>query len=140
MPRAKWASKLGHMQMDQFQSIAEAALASLPEQFRNAIENVVICVEEEPDGDILASVQAASPDELLGLYQGWPLPERGISYSGHLPDTIHLYRKPILQYCDETGEQPDHCVRHVLIHEIGHYFGFSDEEMEAIDAEADEGG
>ncbi len=119
--------------MDHFQSLAERALSSLPEKFRNAMDNVVICIEEEADADTLAAMQAESPDSLLGLYQGWPLPERGISYAGHLPDTIHLYCRPILHYCDETGESPEHCIRHVLIHEIGHYFGFSDQEMEAIE-------
>jgi len=121
--------------MDQFHFLAEKAMASLPEKFRDAIENVVICIEEEPDTDTLEAMRAESSNELLGLYQGWPLPERGISYAGHLPDTIHLYRKPILAFCDETGELPEHCVRHVLIHEIGHYFGFSDEEMEAIECQ-----
>jgi len=126
------------MRMDQFQALAESALASLPGQFTDCIENVVICVEEEADMATLADMGMASPEELLGLYQGWPLPERGISYSGHLPDTIHLYRKPILSFCDETGEDIGYCIRHVLIHEIGHYFGFSDEEMEAIERRAEE--
>jgi len=124
--------------MEQFQAMAEAALASLPHQFRNAIENVVICVEDEADEETLIEMEMSSPDELLGLYRGWPLPERGVSYSGHLPDTIHLYRKPILDYCGDTGEEIDHCIRHVLIHEIGHYFGFSDAEMEAIEQQAEE--
>lgn len=119
--------------MDQFQHLAEKAMASLPEKFRDAMDNVVVCVEEEPDADTLAEMRTESSNSLLGLYQGWPLPDRGISYAGHLPDTIHLYRKPILNYCNETGELPEHCIQHVLIHEIGHYFGFSDREMEAID-------
>jgi predicted Zn-dependent protease with MMP-like domain len=125
------------MQMDQFQLLAEKAMASLPEKFRDAMENVVICVEEEANAETLAAMQAESPHSLLGLYQGWPLPERGISYAGDLPDMIHLYRKPILNFCDEVGEVPEHCVRHVLIHEIGHYFGFSDQEMEAIEEEVE---
>ena len=113
-------------------------MASLPVQFASAIENVVICVEEEADPVTLTEMNAASSNELLGLYEGWPLPERGVSYSGHLPDTIHLYRKAILSFCDETGERPEDCVRHVLIHEIGHYFGFSDEEMSAIETQDEE--
>ncbi len=108
-------------------------MALLPAQFRDAMENVVICIEEEADPVVLSEMDAKSSSELLGLYQGWPLPERGASYAGHLPDTIHLYRKPILRFCAESGESPEHCLRHVLIHEIGHYFGFSDEEMEAIE-------
>ena len=126
------------MDLNDFQREAEKAVASLPDQFRNAMENVVICVEEEADPDTMMEMDARSSNELLGLYQGWPLPERGVSYSGHLPDNIHLYRKAILSFCDETGESPEDCVRHVLIHEIGHYFGFSDEDMLAIEAQAEE--
>jgi len=123
------------MQMDQFQYLAEQAMASLPRQFHDAIENVVICVEDEADAETLAAMQEEDSSSLMGLYQGWPLPERGVSYAGHLPDTIHLYRKPILRFCEETGEEPWHCIRHVLVHEIGHYFGYSDKEMEAIECQ-----
>jgi len=126
------------MDLNEFQFEAEQALLSLPQQFRDAMENVVICVEDEADPATLRELDANAPSELLGLYQGWPLPERGVSYGSHLPDTIHLYRKPILQFCDETGEAPKHCLRHVLVHEIGHYFGFSDEEMMAIEKQAEE--
>lgn len=126
------------MDLNEFQRQAELAMASLPVQFASAIENVVICVEEEADSVTLTEMDAASSNELLGLYQGWPLPERGVSYSGHLPDTIHLYRKPILSYCEVSGEKPEHCIRHVLIHEIGHYFGFSDEDMSAIEMQDEE--
>ena len=125
------------MDLNDFQLEAERAMASLPVQFATAMENVVICVEDEADSATLVEMDAESANELLGLYQGWPLPERGVSYSGHLPDTIHLYRKPILSFCDETGESPEDCVRHVLIHEIGHYFGFSDEDMLAIEEQAE---
>jgi len=128
------------MDIKAFQSEAEKVVLSLPLQFRDAMENVVICVEEEADSATLTRMHAGSSGELLGLYQGWPLPERGVSYAGHLPDTIHLYRTPILQFCEETGELPEHCLRHVLIHEIGHYFGFSDEEMMAIERQAEEEG
>jgi len=123
------------MQMNQFQMVAEAALESMPQQFQDAMENLVICVEEEPDERTLHEMESDSQYELLGLYEGWPLPDRGISYSGHLPDTIYLYRKPILQFCEDTGEDAESCIRHVLIHEVGHYFGFSDEDMAAIERE-----
>ncbi len=125
------------MDLNEFQRQAELVMASLPHQFRDAMENVVICVEEEADPDTMMEMDAQSANELLGLYQGWPLPERGVSYAGHLPDTIYLYRKAILTFCDETGEQPENCIRHVLIHEIGHYFGFSDADMLAVEAEAE---
>jgi len=121
------------MSPEEFQQIAEEELANLPPQFLDAIDNVVIAVDEFAHADTLAEMRIDNPYGLLGLYQGWPLPERGISYGGQLPDMVHLYRQPILALCVETGEEVRHCIRHVLIHEIGHYFGFSDAEMEAIE-------
>lgn len=122
------------MDVEAFQQLAEQAFAELPMAFLDAVENVVVVTDDWPDTEVLQEMEAA-PDELLGLYQGWPLPERGSGYGGALPDMIYLYRKPILAFCEETGETVEHCVRHVLIHEIGHYFGFSDEEMEAIECQ-----
>lgn len=121
------------MNVETFQRIAEEAYANLPEKFRRAINNVVIFTEDFPDAGTMEKMQAASPYDLLGLYQGWPLPERDSQYAGQPPDTIHLYRKPILAWCDTHGEEVNHCIRHVLVHEIGHYFGFSDEEMKGIE-------
>jgi len=123
------------MSPDEFQQIAEEELEKLPPQFLEAIENVVIAVDDFPDAETLAEMQIDDAFGLLGLYQGWPLPERGSSYGGHLPDLVHLYRQPILALCAESGEEVRHCIRHVLVHEIGHYFGFSDEEMEAIECQ-----
>ena len=124
------------MDADAFQQLAEAAYASLPAQFVAAIDNVVVLTDDFPDAGVQHDMQIRSPYDLLGLYQGWPLPERGSGYGGHPPDVIHLYREPILAYCRERGEDVAHCVRHVLIHEIGHYFGFSDREMEMIECQA----
>ncbi len=121
------------MDEDSFQALAEAAYVALPGNFVAAIDNVVVLTDDYPDADVQQEMQTESPLDLLGLYQGWPLPERGSGYAGHPPDVIHLYRQPILAYCREHGEDVAHCIRHVLIHEIGHYFGFSDAEMEAID-------
>jgi len=121
------------MNADDFQALAEAAYAALPARFVQAIENVVILTEDFPDAATLGQMQADSPYDLLGLYQGWPLPERGVGYSGHPPDVIHLYRKPIMAYCIQHNEEVAYCIRHVLVHEIGHYFGFSDEDMEVIE-------
>lgn len=119
--------------MESFQAIAEESFAGLPEYFVRGIENVAIFVEEVADAETLSRMKLHSPDELLGLYQGWPLPERGSGYGGCAPDMIHLYRRPILAYCRQSGEEVHHCIRHVLIHEIGHYFGFSDAQMQAIE-------
>lgn len=115
--------------------MAEEELARLPRQFLDAIENLVIAVDDFADAETLAELQIDTPYGLLGLYQGWPLPERGASYGGQLPDMVHLYRQPILAHCAETDEEVRHCIRHVLIHEIGHYFGFSDAQMEAIECQ-----
>lgn len=121
------------MTLDAFQVLAEEMMGTLPPEIMAGVENVVVVVEDWPDQEARISMQLESPYDLLGLYQGWPLPGRGVSYAGHEPDMIHLYREPILAFCVETGEELAHCVRHVLIHEIGHYFGFSDEAMEAIE-------
>jgi len=123
----------GHMNAETFQKIAEGAYADLPAKFKQAISNVVIFTEDFPDADTMEKMQAASAYDLLGLYQGWPLPERGSQYGGQPPDVIHLYRQPILAYCEAQSEDVNHCIRHVLVHEIGHYFGFSDAEMEVIE-------
>jgi predicted Zn-dependent protease with MMP-like domain len=124
------------MNAEEFRFVAEQALNDLPENFRLAMENVVIVTEDLPATETLQEMSAQSPFELLGLYEGRPVTEREATSSGTLPDMIHLYRKPILAMCKETGENIDHCIRHVLIHEIGHYFGYSDAEMDAIEFSA----
>jgi len=121
------------MSADDFNRVAEEEFAALPEAFHDAIDNVAIFIEEFPDAETLAGLNMGSGYDLLGLYQGWPLPERGNQYAGQLPDRIRLYRQPILAYCRAHGDDIHHCIRHVLIHEIGHYFGFSDQEMELIE-------
>jgi len=124
------------MNAEEFCLVAEQALNDLPEHFRLAMENVVIVVEDFPAIEILQQMSARSSFELLGLYEGRPLTEREAISSGAVPDMIYLYRKPILAMCAETGESINHCIRHVLIHEIGHYFGYSDAAMEAIECQA----
>ena len=117
------------MHEDEFQVLAEAAFAAMPAQFVEAIDNVVVLTDDYPDINVQQEMQLESPLDLLGLYQGWPLPDRGGSYGGHPPDVIHLYRLPIPAYCHEHGEDMAHCIQHVLSHEIGHSFGFWDEEL-----------
>lgn len=123
------------MDTDVFQRLAEEIYAGLPARFKHAIRNVVIVTEDVPDDVTMHEMNLDSPYDLMGLYRGWPLPERGSQYAGHPPDVIHLYRKPILAYCRAHGEQVVNCIRHVLIHEIGHYFGFSDSDMEKIECQ-----
>jgi len=123
------------MDAEEFHQVAQQAMDELPILFRLAMENVVIVTEDFPTVGTLREMNAESPYELLGLFQGWPLSDRDSLHGGQPPDIIHLYRKPILAYSEKHGEDVAHCIRHVLIHEIGHYFGFSDEEMEAVECQ-----
>jgi predicted Zn-dependent protease with MMP-like domain len=123
--------------LQEIDTLARAALASLPEVFQSFTTGVVLQVAEFPDDEVCEQMQLDSPFDILGLYQGISITERGTEASGTLPDMVFLYRRPILDYWAETGEDLRHVVRHVLIHEIGHHFGLSDADMDAIEAEAD---
>ena len=114
-------------------AMAEAALETMPDVFRPHIKGVVIGIEEFADDEVLASLDIEHPYDLTGLYEGRPLTERSIDQSGGMPDRVTLYRIPILVEWIETGERLDTLVRHVLIHEIGHHFGFSDDDMHALE-------
>ena len=114
-------------------AMAEAALAAMPDVFKPHIEGVVIGIEEFADDETLKSLDIEHPYDLTGLYEGRPLTERSIDASGGMPDRVTLYRIPILVEWIEGGERLDWLVRHVLIHEIGHHFGFSDEDMHALE-------
>ncbi len=114
-------------------AMAEAALETMPDVFKSHIEGVVISIEEFADDEVLASLDIEHPYDLTGLYEGRPLTERSIGESGGMPDRVTLYRVPILVEWIETGEKLEWLVRHVLIHEIGHHFGFSDDDMHALE-------
>jgi len=118
-------------------SLAREALTVLPEELREFTEGVVILVQEFPDDAVMAEMELESPFDILGLYSGVSLAEKRVEASGGMPDMVFLYRRPILDYWCETGEDLKHVVRHVLIHEIGHHFGFSDEEMETLETIAE---
>ncbi len=124
------------MNIEEFNTVTEQILNDLPEEFRLAMENVVIVTEDFPTTETLHEMHILSPFELLGSYEGRPVTERETMSSGVLPDMIHLYRKPILATCAETSESIDHCIRRVLVHEVGHYFGYSDSEMDTIEFSA----
>ena len=118
-----------------FSDSADMAVAALPDWVRRELENIIFVVDAFPDPDIQAQFATQSPYDLLGLYTGTPLPMRAAYYGfGNLPDVIHLYREPILAYCEETGVTLADCVRHVVIHEVGHYLGLSDADMEEIES------
>jgi predicted Zn-dependent protease with MMP-like domain len=117
--------------------LAYEGLATIPEELRRHVGDVVIRVEDFPDDEVAAEMELESPFDLLGLYQGVSLDHRSISDTRSSLDMIFLYRRPILDYWCETGETLPRLVRHVLIHEIGHHFGLSDEDMARIEDEAD---
>ncbi|TVR81814.1 MAG: metallopeptidase family protein [Rhodospirillales bacterium] len=121
--------------LDDLEAMAAEALQTIPEALRRHTADVVIRVEDFPDEETEAEMGLESPFDLLGLYRGVALQHKSISAPCDDVDMIFLYRRPILDYWCETGEDLAHIVRHVLIHEIGHHFGFSDDDMERIERE-----
>ncbi|MDA0653466.1 MAG: metallopeptidase family protein, partial [Proteobacteria bacterium] len=115
------------------EAMAHEALRSIPDVLRSRVADVVIRIDDFPDTEIQREMGLQDPFELLGLYRGVPLDEKSISDAPQDIDTIYLFRRPLLDYWCETGEDLTHLVRHVLIHEIGHHFGFYDDDMERLE-------
>ena len=115
--------------------LAERALGTIPAELKRHLGRVVIRVDEFPDTETEVEMELDSPFDILGLYRGVALPRKSMSDARAEPDMVYLYRRPILDYWCETGEDLYTLVRHVLIHEIGHHFGFSDADMERIEAQ-----
>jgi predicted Zn-dependent protease with MMP-like domain len=126
------APSLGEME-----AMAHEVFARLPKTFRNLCEGVIIRVDDFPTEEVLNEMGAESEFDLLGLFQGVGLPFRSEGDIARLPNMIWLYRRPILDYWAEHDESLGRIVRHVLVHEVGHHFGLSDADMEAIEAGAD---
>lgn len=122
------------------EALALDALETLPEELRREVGEVVLRIEEFPDDDVMEEMALESPFDLLGLYQGVDLLNKSVLDAVPDLDMIFLYRRPLIQYARETDEAIDMLVRHVLIHEIGHHFGFSDADMEALEAAAEASG
>lgn len=118
---------------DAIRAIALKALNALPAEFRAHLGDVVLIVEEIADDETLDALGIEHPLDLSGLYHGRPIGEKSSMESGSLPDRIHLYRRAILEEWIETGVGLDELVAHVMIHEIGHHFGLSDEDMHALE-------
>ncbi len=116
--------------------IANTALASIPDELRRHAHGVVVRVEEFPDDETLDDLGLESPFDLLGLYRGVALSRKSVFHTPQNVDMVFLYRRPILDYWCESGDDLGDIVRHVLIHEIGHHFGFSDADMERIENQA----
>ena len=120
------------MTREQFDALVDDAVRSVPARFRAALRNIVIVVEDEPSQEVLEEMEIAPPDTLFGLYQGTPLTERRWDYGNALPDRVTLFQRPI----ERESEDRDDVVAAIgetLIHELGHYFGLSEEEIEEIE-------
>jgi predicted Zn-dependent protease with MMP-like domain len=117
------------------ETLAVRAYGRLPEDFRKLCEDLVIRVEDFPTPDVVKAMDLDSRYDLLGLFHGIGLPFRP-QVTGLMPNMIWLYRRPILAYWNEHEESLAAIVTHVLVHEIGHHFGFSDEDMDDIEAAA----
>ncbi len=124
-------SELGHAA---FLSLAEEAFAGIPQSLRQYVGEVAFHIADFAKPEILADMDIDDPYDLLGLYQGISLDQKGAGATPADVDRIFLYRAPILDYCDASGETLGDVVRHVLIHEIGHHFGLSDADMDRIEA------
>ena len=120
------------MTRSEFERSVADALSSIPRRFRNAMANIAIVVEDEPPRSLLREMDIEPPDTLFGLYQGIPLPERSWAHGNVLPDRILLFQGP---HEREALDDDDlvASIAETLIHEIGHYFGLSEDEIEAIE-------
>jgi len=120
------------MTRTRFEQLVAEAIRSIPSRFRDELKNIAVIVEDEPPDALLDEMEIDPPDTLFGLYQGTPLTERAWDYGNALPDRIVLYQGPI----EEASDTEDDVVANVgetLIHEVGHYFGLSEEELEEIE-------
>ena len=120
------------MTRKEFEARVSDALASLPHRFRKAMTNIAIIVEDEPDAELLDEMEIEPPDTLFGLYQGTPLTERGWQYGNTLPDRILLFQGPHEREAEDDDDLTA-SIAETLIHEIGHYFGLSEDEIEDIE-------
>jgi predicted Zn-dependent protease with MMP-like domain len=116
---------------------ARRTLDRLPPPFSDSLDDVVLMIEEVADAATARSVGLRHPMQLSGLYQGIPLHQRSVEHSGTLPDRVTLYRQPILAEWRDTRVGLEQLVSHIVIHEIGHHFGFSDDDMHALEDEAE---
>jgi predicted Zn-dependent protease with MMP-like domain len=120
------------MTRDRFRQLVSDALDTIPSRFRRHLQNIAIVVEDQPSRALLAEMEIAPPDTLFGLYQGIPLTERPWGYGNVLPDRITIFQGPI----EDVSETEDEVVTEIgetLIHEVGHFFGLSEEEIEDIE-------
>ena len=121
----------------ELEAIADQGFKRLPRRFRDLCKDVVVRVEDFPTDEVLDALGAESPFDLLGLYHGVDLARQSVMDPAAMPEMVFLYRRPILDYWAEHEETMGKIITHVLVHEIGHHFGLSDDDMEAIEADGD---
>ncbi len=120
------------MTRQKFEKLVAEAIELIPARFRREMKNIAVVVEDEPSEELLEEMEIEPPDSLYGLYQGTPLPERTWGYGNTLPDRVTLFKGVIEEDC-ETEDDVRDCIAETLIHEVGHYFGLSEEEIEEIE-------
>ena len=118
---------------EEIEAIARATLQRLPAPFSESVGDIVLLVQDFADDSTLEQMGIDDPFELSGLYEGVPLTERSVEQSGTMPERIFLYRRPILDEWADGEETLEHLVSHVLIHEVGHHFGLSDDDIHALE-------
>ena len=116
----------------EFERLVAEAVDLIPRRFRREMKNLALVVEDEPSAELLDEMEIEPPDSLYGLYQGTPLPERTWGYGNNLPDRITIFQQPIEEDCDDEDEMRK-MIGETLIHEVGHYFGMSEEQIEDIE-------
>ena len=121
------------MNKQRFSRLVEDALEEIPDRFRAAMQNVALIVEDEPSPELLNDLGMEDDETLLGLYHGTPLPERSWDYGNALPDRISIYQRPIEEECGDDEDEIRACIAETVIHEFGHYFGLSEEEIQEIE-------
>ena len=136
-PASPWADRLSPS-LEAFEILGRAAFDELPAEFRSLCDGIQISVADYAEEEVLQSLGLSSPYDLLGLFEGIGMAQGATEIrTGQMPNRIWLYRRAILEYWIEREDTLGAIVRHVLIHEIGHHFGLSDDDMEAIEAAAD---
>ncbi|WP_345168129.1 metallopeptidase family protein [Sphingomonas daechungensis] len=118
---------------DEMEAIARRAMQALPEPFAGHLGDVVLSVEDFADDETLDAMGIEDPFDLTGIYEGIPLTERSVEHSGTLPDRVRLFRRPIIDEWAAGEDSLEHLIAHVLVHEVGHHFGLSDEDMHALE-------
>lgn len=121
------------MNRDQFRELVEEAIDTIPLKFARKVRNLAIVIEDEASEDLIEEMELEDSRDLLGLYQGTPLNERGWGYGNALPDRITLFQKSIEEECDDDEDEIVVAIGETLIHELGHYFGMSEEQIMDIE-------